>query len=362
MSEDELRQRADHAGRARHATRWRGATHRRRGRAAPPPDRDRRSPPPRWPRWSASVPRSPRSTDGGDRIDEPAADVGRWSTDRDVASGAADVRDVRVDRQGDAGLRRQRRAPLPARTRTASAGEATRQFRDGAAYDPDTDSWRRIADTPIEFGVAQAELVGDEVVVVAQPAGQYDESQTWTYDLAGDRWRRGADAPAYAIAPGRGRRPGGDARSRAGRPAGSTTRPTTGGPRCRPTRSATRSTGRWSSTAATCCCWRCRPRAVTSGPTCSPGSTSTPMEWTTLPQTPVGMGVSVWFWWKDQLINPSSGIGGGVWDPATDELARRAAAVATRTPPSAPARCRSCPRPAAGSATTRRWCRSTPTG
>ena len=255
--------------------------------------------------------------DGGDRVDEPAADVGRWSriatsplAPRMYETSVWTGTEMLVFGGND-------ERPCPPNA-DCVGGQATRQFRDGAAYDPDTDSWRPIADTPIDFGVAQAELVGDEVVVVAQPAGQYDESQTWVYDVAGDRWRRGADAPTYASLQGLA----GDrvVMLGQGRTAGWLYDP---------------ADDRWTALPADplgdtfdrSLVFDGRDLLLLALPT-EGGDERTYLfarldldtrEWTTLPQTPVGMGVSVWFWWKDQLINPSSGTGGGIWDPATGD-------------------------------------------
>ena len=252
MSEDELRRAL--TALAEPGTPPGGAAprHGRRGRAAPAPDRDRRSPP-----ASAAVGRRDRRharrapPDGGDRVDEPAADVGRWSTDRDVARwrrgsyetsvwtgnemlvfGGNDARPCPPER----GLRRRRR-------RLGSSATARRTTRT-----PTTGG--RIADTPIDFGVAQAQLVGDEVVVVAQPAGRYDESQTWVYDVGRRHGGAGARTlrrtrPLQGLAGDRVVMLGDGQDGRLALRPGSTT----AGPRCRPTRSATRSTARWSSTA-----------------------------------------------------------------------------------------------------------------
>lgn len=254
---------------------------------------------------------------GGDRVDEPAADVGRWTTiatsplaPRTYETSVWTGEEMLVFGGNDA-------APCPPNA-DCGGGLATRQFRDGAAYDPDTDSWRRIADTPIEFGVAQALLVGGEVVVVAQPAGRYEESQTWTYDISRDAWRRGADAPAYGSLQGLA----GDrvVMLGGGEPAGWLYDPLA---------------DRWTALPADPLGDTFDRSLVFDGtdllllalPT-EGGDDRTylfarldldTMRWATLPRTPVGMGVSVWFWWKDQLLNPSDDIGGGVWDPATDE-------------------------------------------
>lgn len=59
---------------------------------------------------------------------------------------------------------------------------------DGAAYDPGSDAWHRIADAPVPFADAQAVRVGDELVVVAG-------ATTLAYTPATDRWRELPAAP-----------------------------------------------------------------------------------------------------------------------------------------------------------------------
>lgn len=57
--------------------------------------------------------------------------------------------------------------------------------RDGAAYDPVADSWRRIANAPVTMaGHTPRAMVGDNLVIIA-------DSGTWhAYDASDDRWRR----------------------------------------------------------------------------------------------------------------------------------------------------------------------------
>lgn len=66
----------------------------------------------------------------------------------------------------------------------ADCVEADEMARDGAAYDPDTNSWRPIADAPVDLGYwFRAAVVGDTVVV-------FDgDERWWTYDVAADSWR-----------------------------------------------------------------------------------------------------------------------------------------------------------------------------
>jgi hypothetical protein len=61
--------------------------------------------------------------------------------------------------------------------------------RDGAAYDPVTDTWRRIADAPVDVGYwFRSVAVGDLVVLLA-------EDRFWAYDLAQDAWRALPEPP-----------------------------------------------------------------------------------------------------------------------------------------------------------------------
>lgn len=59
---------------------------------------------------------------------------------------------------------------------------------DGAAYDPDTDTWRRIADVPEPVAGAVAAWNGEEVIVV-------DGDTTHAYDPAGDSWSTLGELP-----------------------------------------------------------------------------------------------------------------------------------------------------------------------
>jgi hypothetical protein len=66
----------------------------------------------------------------------------------------------------------------------ASCVEPDEMARDGAAYDPDTDTWRPVADAPVDLGYwFRATVVGETVVM-------YDGDQRWwAYDLTADSWR-----------------------------------------------------------------------------------------------------------------------------------------------------------------------------
>lgn len=70
---------------------------------------------------------------------------------------------------------------------------------DGAAYDPQTDTWRTIEDAPIELTDATAVWTGKEMIVVgaALHGGNFAESETAigaAYDPSSDTWRRIADS------------------------------------------------------------------------------------------------------------------------------------------------------------------------
>ena len=73
---------------------------------------------------------------------------------------------------------------------------------DGAAYDPASDTWRRIADAP-GAGVAGAQptWTGDEVLLLGGYARDEGE-QHLAYDPAADAWRTVADPPPAATASG----------------------------------------------------------------------------------------------------------------------------------------------------------------
>lgn len=72
---------------------------------------------------------------------------------------------------------------------------------DGAAYDPGTDHWRRIADLPEQLVGLRATVVGDQVVVLGQPPRSRDDrgpmilDVTYLYDMARDRWHKADTAP-----------------------------------------------------------------------------------------------------------------------------------------------------------------------
>lgn len=74
-------------------------------------------------------------------------------------------------------------APCPP---AADCVEPDPMGRDGAAYDPRTDTWRRIADAPVPIGYwFRPAAVGDRVVLL----GSDGRTETWlSYDVRGDVW------------------------------------------------------------------------------------------------------------------------------------------------------------------------------
>jgi hypothetical protein len=72
---------------------------------------------------------------------------------------------------------------------------------DGAAYDPDGDSWRPIADAPQSVTYAQAVWTGEEAIVLVPeivPQTEGDVAQpaaTLAYDPEANQWRRLGDPP-----------------------------------------------------------------------------------------------------------------------------------------------------------------------
>lgn len=61
---------------------------------------------------------------------------------------------------------------------------------DGAAYDPDTDSWRPLADPPVGVDRYTGHVMAHGELVVG------DQRAWWTYDPGADTWRRIPDPPA----------------------------------------------------------------------------------------------------------------------------------------------------------------------
>jgi len=67
---------------------------------------------------------------------------------------------------------------------------------DGAAYDPEADTWRLLPDAPISASDATAVWTGDEVIVLG---GFDDRLDAAAYDPATDEWRALADANGYLV-------------------------------------------------------------------------------------------------------------------------------------------------------------------
>jgi hypothetical protein len=64
----------------------------------------------------------------------------------------------------------------------ASCVEPDEMARDGAAYDPDNDSWRRIADAPVDVGYwYRSAYVAGQVVL-------FGDGSWWAYDVESDTW------------------------------------------------------------------------------------------------------------------------------------------------------------------------------
>jgi DNA-binding beta-propeller fold protein YncE len=74
---------------------------------------------------------------------------------------------------------------------------------DGAAYDPVTDAWRSIADAPLRLTDGTAVWTGSEMIVIgAEPLRGEEEISTMVgaaYDPSSDSWRRLPDAPLYPL-------------------------------------------------------------------------------------------------------------------------------------------------------------------
>jgi hypothetical protein len=72
------------------------------------------------------------------------------------------------------------------------------ELADGAAYNPDTDTWRRLPEAPIDYyaGYSNAVWTGDEVIVLGGGQG----NQAAAYNPATNQWRRLADVPGHELA------------------------------------------------------------------------------------------------------------------------------------------------------------------
>jgi hypothetical protein len=75
-------------------------------------------------------------------------------------------------------------------------GYSGRELDDGAAYDPATDSWRMLPESPLDGRVPVAMVwTGDEVIVWGDMERPNPSSDGAAYDPATDRWRKIAEAP-----------------------------------------------------------------------------------------------------------------------------------------------------------------------
>jgi hypothetical protein len=83
--------------------------------------------------------------------------------------------------------------PIPGRVGRRAPAPRGGGLLDGARYDPETDTWRPMADAPAgtDRSHAQAVMVGGDVVIGGGfgPTGR-EETVVLRYDLDADRWRR----------------------------------------------------------------------------------------------------------------------------------------------------------------------------
>jgi hypothetical protein len=61
---------------------------------------------------------------------------------------------------------------------------------DGAALDPDTGRWRRIADAPVPVIAARGAVVGGAAYVLPWPGTDAGPAEVLAYDIGADRWTR----------------------------------------------------------------------------------------------------------------------------------------------------------------------------
>ena len=71
----------------------------------------------------------------------------------------------------------------------ADCAEASQELRDGAAYDPATNTWREIPPAPVPVGAGDRWSVADGVVVLRH-AGPGRGSSWFTYEPDHNRWSR----------------------------------------------------------------------------------------------------------------------------------------------------------------------------
>ena len=74
-------------------------------------------------------------------------------------------------------------------------------FADGAAYNPSADTWRTIGTSPLAGRIAPAIWTGTEMLIVAgrnhDSNGMFAFGDGAAYDPATDSWRKVADGPAH---------------------------------------------------------------------------------------------------------------------------------------------------------------------
>lgn len=145
-----------------------------------------------------------------------------WTGEEMLVWGGSDLQNKQVSRYFDDGAaydpetdtwRKLSQAPIDARSPLSvwtgrelivwgAAVRLEERPRDGAAYDPAVDSWRAIAEAPIELTDATAVWTGREMIVfgAALHGGNFPETETAigaAYDPAADTWRRLPDSELY---------------------------------------------------------------------------------------------------------------------------------------------------------------------
>jgi hypothetical protein len=74
-------------------------------------------------------------------------------------------------------------------------GQPERGLRDSAAYDPDHNRWRMLAEAPIQLQDISAEVAGDVVYVLTRSSALPDGQRLFGYSIAHDRWTALPDPP-----------------------------------------------------------------------------------------------------------------------------------------------------------------------
>jgi hypothetical protein len=145
-----------------------------------------------------------------------------WTGEEMLVWGGSDLRNKQVSRYFDDGAaydpetdtwRKLSQAPIDARSPLSvwtdrelivwgAAVRLEERPRDGAAYDPAVDSWRAIVEAPIKLTDATAVWTGREMIVfgAALHGGNFPETETAigaAYDPAADTWRRLPDSELY---------------------------------------------------------------------------------------------------------------------------------------------------------------------